>query len=35
MIQELFNAILQVPSRNVAEIFTDTIGVLCATFMDD
>ena len=35
MIQELFNAILQVPSRHVAEIFTDTIGVLCATFMDD
>ena len=35
MIQELFNAILQVPSRHLAEIFTDTIGVLCVTFMDD
>ena len=35
MIHELFNAILLVPSRQVAEIFTDTIGIICVTFMEE
>ena len=35
MIQELFNALLLVPTRDVAEIFTDTVGILCVTFMEE
>ena len=35
MIQEYFNALLLVPSRDVADIFVETIGTLCVNFMEE
>ena len=35
LIQEYFNALLLVPSKEVADIFTETVGVLCVTFMEE
>ena len=35
MIQTYFSALMEVPPRNVAETFTEAIGVLCVTFMDE
>lgn len=35
LIQEYFTALLKVPSKEVAEIFTDAVGVLCVAFMEE
>lgn len=35
MIQTYFAALMEVPPRNVAETFTEAIGVLCVTFMQE
>ena len=35
MIDEYFSALLRIPSKAVAEIFIDAIGIICVTFMED
>ena len=35
MIQRYVTGLLLVPPRDVAEIFTESIGVLCVTFLEE
>ena len=35
MIDEYFSALLRIPSKGVAEIFIDAIGIICVTFMEE
>lgn len=35
MISQYVNGLLSVPPRDVAEIFTDSVGVLCLTFLEE
>ena len=35
IIQGYFSALLDVPPKQVAEVFTDTVGILCVTFMEE
>jgi len=35
MIKGYFDALLEVPPKSVAEIATETVGILCVTFMEE
>lgn len=35
IITEYINGLLRVPSKDVAEIFTEAIGIICVTFMEE
>ena len=35
LVQEYVNALLLVPSKEVAEIFCETVATLCVTFMEE
>ena len=35
IVQEYFNALLRVPPRDVAEIFTETLVALSGSFMEE
>ena len=35
IIAEFVNGLLQVPSKDVAEVFMEAIGIICVTFMEE